>query len=371
MIDAATKSDNRSKPDRLNKSSSFKQQLRDVVAKIEITSDLTIVHPDYQPVVVAEQYQDYLKQISPIRDRYLTLKLQQYMYDIFMGRLESKLSAKNRSNSSQKDTKPQETINCGDRWYETQFYHQLIQCNHGRGYSNPDWLVVKQSAESWQVSKDGLTLNINPEQHLAHRTSKPEVGQMVSIKMPSSLIDRGVYIAVGDAGAIGDHSIVQLYFNVDSKTALILLDRLTKELNSLKISFSFKLPYQEADFRYLDAAILEFSSRDWQQLQPIIKSIYLDNQIGFQSSTPFFCRQLNLGLGLAEKPFLLLNNNLDNLGIYYCQVMAKGIIEMSKNSNTSQTSKVNYIIDYLSQHKINSDSLHLNHDSKAVYQCQF
>lgn len=356
----------------------FEQWLKDLASKIHINPDFSIVYRDYPLVFVSEQYQSYLQQISEEeRDRYLTQKLQQYLYSILMKRLKPTVTDEPKVALS--ETKQEEMTNRGDRWYETEFFHQLVQCNHGRGYSEPNWLVTKQVGEYWQVSRDGLTIYINPKLHLSDPHSKLQVGQTVSIRKPHNLIDRGVYIAVGNAGSVGDgqcsldRKVLQLYFNTDSATALKLLSYFTKELNTLGIPFDFKLAYQEANFQYFDAAILEIMSQDWQRILPIIKEVYLQHQSGFSSTIPFFCRQMASGLGLAEKPFHLSGSAAANLGYRHCGTIAEAIIEMLKDRKKSSEKCDNdsCILDYLTNRNISLKYPYLNFGSEESYENLF
>ena len=356
----------------------FEQWLKDIATDIQINPDFSIVYLNYPLLFISEQYQSYLQQISEEeRDRYVRRKLQQYLYSILMERL--KPTAAIEPKVALSETRQEEMTNRGDRWYETEFFHQLVQCNHGQGYSEPNWLVTKQVGEYWQVSRDGLTIYIDPKLHLSDPHSKLQVGQTVSIRKPHNLIDRGVYIAVGNAGSVGDgqcsldRKVLQLYFNTDSATALKLLSCFTKELNILGIPFDFKLAYQEANFQYFDAAILEIMSQDWQRILPIIKEVYLQYQPGFSSTIPFFCRQMASGLGLAEKPFYLSGSEAANLGYRHCGTIAEAIIKMFEDREKTQGKFDNdsYISNYLARKNINLEFLYLNFGSEESYENLF
>ena len=356
----------------------FPDKLQDTVAKIKITPNFTIIHTDYEPLPVPDQYQDYLRQMpTPQRDRYLLVKLQQYLYTIFNGELKPKHnSAGATKDISQAGDK--ELVNYEDKWYKTHFYHQLTKCNHGQGYQDPDWLVVaRKAANEWKISKNGLHLYIDPKQHLVDSDVKLQIGQTVSIKMPSNLVDRGFYIAVGDAGSTksntsntqdhSDFTIVQLYFHVNSDGALLLLDRLTRELNTLKITFDFKIAYDVAGFTSLDAAVLEFKSSDFARLFPIIKDTYEQNRTYFQSAIPFFCKYLASGLGLAEKPRQVSNFEFNNIGQYYCSILAKVLLATWQQDHKSDRDKFNYVIDCLSRENVDIKYLYLNPNSIDIY----
>ena len=312
----------------------------DAIAKIQIQPDFTIVHAEYQPIKVSERYRNYLAQRSnDERDRYFVTNLQQYLYDIFSGRLKPKSSIERSPTDSAANNfnLQDEIVNDTNSWYKTEFFYQLTQCNHGRGYSDPGWLVVGKAEKHLLVSKDGLTINIDPQKHVFESNVEPELGHTVSIRMPPNLVERGLYIAVGNAGSSSSQpssarAILQLYFNTDAKTSLVLLDSLTLQLNFLKIPFDFKIPYSENDFGRSDALILEFLSGDCLKVEPIVRDIHTNNVVNFKPEVPFFCHKLAPGLGLAEKPDLTSNVSWKNAGFKYCHLIAKIILKINKKS---------------------------------------
>ena len=364
-----------SKLSRAPKFSSFQQLLENVIAKIKVTDDLDIVYPDYPPSLASPHYHRYFQQMTePQRDRYLIGKLRRYLYDIFMERV---VPPEPTLDDGVREKPELPMVNCGDRWYETELYQQLVRYNHGEGYSDPNWSIVSQSQTSWQVAKDGLTLNIDPKQHLVEPAAALKLGDTTSIKMPSNLTDHGYYIAIGNAGSVSnrqstpEQTILQLYFNVDAPTALKLLDSLTQQLNKLEIPFNFRLSYREANFLHSDAAMLEFRARDWLQLQPIIRHIYLDCSNGFKSEFPFFCQSIRSGIGLAEKPFSEIGELYSNLGERYCQIVAQAIVNNLKQQGMREAEKVKFVLTNLSQQQTNFANIHLNPGSEANYEAIF
>ena len=359
--------------DLLTHNFSFKQKLRDIIAKIQITSELTITYQDYEPLEIDEHLKEYLKQISPAdRDRYLTVKLQQYIYDILSLDLEEKDNSAVEMNSKLEDNGDLEEIaNYVNKWSRTKFYKQLTQNNHGQGYSDPNWRVIKQEGDYWQVTKNDLTLQIKPEKHLAEPLQKLQPGKLVAIKMPPNLVDHGMYIAVGDAGSTNsqdspeEFTIVQLYFNVNPDGAALLLDNLTRKLNAIKIPFDFKLAYDESDFDDLDAVVLDIKSNDFELVYAIVKNIYQDNKSYFQPKVPFFCKFLAPGLGLAEKP-QSPSFAKENIGQHYCGIIAQALVKLWRKNSLVDTNKLDYILTYLSKVGVDLENLHLNPNSKET-----
>ena len=355
----------------------FKQKLQDIVENIQITSDLTITYQDYESLEISDRFKEYLQQIS-IADlnRYLAVKLQQYLYDIYSSTLETKENAavvKSNDSESNYASDLKEMANYVNKWSQTKFYQQLTQNNHGQGYSDPNWLVVKQEADYWHVTKNGLTLHIKPEKHLIEPLEILHPGKLVSIKMPPNSVDHGIYIAVGDAGStnaaksLEKFTVTQLYFNVNSQGAILLLDNLTRKLNAIKIPFDFKVAYDESDFDDLDAAVLDFKSDDFELVYPIVKTIYQDSKAYFQPEIPFFCKLLAPGLGLAEKP-LSPNFERENIGQHYCGIIAKALVELWQNNSLIDKDKLDYILNYLSEAGVDLENFYLNPDSTKIYE---
>ena len=312
----------------------------DAIAKIQIKPDFTIVHAEYQPIKVSQRYRDYLARISvDERDRYFITSLEQYLYDIFSGRLKPNSSIERCSYECATDESnlQDEIVNNTNSWHKTKFFHQLTQCNHSRGYKDAGWLVIEKDKTHWLVFKDGLTINIDPQKHFLESGIEPQVGHTVSLEMPPNLVERGLYIAVGNAGSTSnlqpssEQAIAQLYFNVDAKTSLVLLDNLTRQLNSLIIPFDFKIPYSENNFGRSDAPVLEFIKGDLSKVEAIVRDIHSNNAANFKPEVPFFCQELAPGLGLAEKPCLISDNNWENAGFKYCHSIAKTILKINKS----------------------------------------
>ena len=352
--------------------SNFKQKLQDIVTKIQIASDLTITYQDYEPSEVEPHLQEYLKQLPLTeRNQYLAARLQKYLYSIFSNDLKPEsndtLSTINDAESDDQSDR-QEMANYVKKWSQTKFYQQLTQNNHGRGYNDPNWLIIKQAGDYWHVTKNNLTLHIKPERHLTEPEEELSPGKLVSLKMPPNLVDHGLYIAVGDAGTIktGDSepkfTITQLYFNVNSEGALHLLDNLTQELNAMKIPFNFNVAYDETEFDHLDAAVLEFKSSNFDLIYPIVKTIYQANQTYFQSEIPFFCQLLAPGIGLAEKP-RSPNFERENIGQHYCGIIAQALVEIWQQNDLVGIDKLDYVLNYLSETGIDIDHLYLNPNS--------
>lgn len=385
----------------------FKQQLEDVVAKIAIASDFTISYGDLEPLAVPSRLKEYLNQIAAKDlNRYLAAKLQKYIYNIFTTRVSSKSQNSLRKEAIKKENSESlpktDYVNNANKWSKTKFYQELTQHNHGQGYEDPDWLVVKQVNDHWHVTKNDLTLHIQPR-HLVEPSAELSPGKLVSLKMPPSLVERGIYIAVGEVGSANsnnqlslaeDFTMNQLYFNVGTGGALCLLDSLTRKLNQVRIPFTFRINYNETEFDRLDVVVLEFKSSDYDLIYSIVQTTYQDHQAYFRPEIPFFCKFLAPGLGFAEKPRSRSPKGLapkglgaslrpprgasmevaqspiktqENIGHYYCGIIALALVELwqqesltKNNLNNQPNNKLNYVLNYLSAKNVDIEHLYLN-----------
>jgi HopA1 effector protein family len=344
----------------------FRRQLENVVAKIAIAPNFTITYEDLEPLEVESRLRTYLKQISATDlNQYLTAKLQKYLYSIFSTRVSL---APLDSLSQTKNLQDLPKANYANKWSKTKFYQELTQNNHGQGYEDPGWLLTAQVGEQWLVTKNELTLHIQPR-HLIEPSAELSSGKLVSLRMPPSLVERGIYIAVGDAGSVNnpnnlgctEDTINQLYFNVGTEGALCLLDNLTQKLNQARVPFDFKINYNEAEFDQFDAVILEFRSTDSAKIYSVVKTAYQDHQADFHPEIPFFCKLIAPGWGFAEKP-RELKFPQENVGRRCCGIIAKALVTQWQNNklNNQSNNKLNYVLHNLSKEGVDIEHLYLN-----------
>jgi HopA1 effector protein family len=214
--------------------------------------------------------------------------------------------------------------------------------------------------------------------------------------MPPSLVERGVYIAVGDVGSANnrnevssteDSAINQLYFNVGTKGALCLLSSLTQKLNQVRVPFDLRINYDETEFDRCDVVILEFKNNDFDLIYSVVQTIYQDHQAYFRPEIPFFCKFLAPGLGFAEKPRSPIGLapgsasvgatpspkvHQENIGQRYCGIIALALVELWQQENLPENilndknnqlnNNFNYVLNYLSEERVDIEHLYLNPD---------
>jgi hypothetical protein len=335
------------------------QTLTEIAGNIEIHSDFSIIHPEYDPIELPTAIKERFSQIpESVRDSYLQVKLQNLIYDCYH----------NYFSDTQKVDKLE---NQAIKWSKSEFYHQLRINNHCDGHFESGWLIIGTTEEGFlQVRKNDLTLHIRSDRHLLPSQQNAVVGDIVAVKMPPQLVESGYYIAVGSNGSINDlqcdRTIVDVYFHVNADGALALMDRLTVELNQIAIPFHFKVLYYPDAYQWCDAALLSFSRDDYCLVEPILASIYRQTQSYFQPQIPLFTKYLAPGLALAERP--LIDGSVEKTrDRYCCQLVAEGLITAWKAQEVTPETKLQYICDRFEEAQINLAQPYLNWRSRDIY----
>ncbi|BAY20956.1 hypothetical protein NIES2100_07000 [Calothrix sp. NIES-2100] len=215
--------------------------LEDIVSKVQIQSDFTITHADYQPLKLADEIVVSLQNLPiEIQNRYLNLQLRNFLYGTYYnGELKATL-ANNVNTDSVLQRKKLENNHAGG--VNREFYEYLQESNFGKGYFDPRWRVVKQESDHLlAVQKDDLTLHIEPERYLQLAEHSANIGDEVAVMMPHNLIENAYYIAVSNAGLVNQTHAVNIYFNFTPEGVIALMKSLTQQLNEINIPFTFKV----------------------------------------------------------------------------------------------------------------------------------
>jgi HopA1 effector protein family len=340
----------------------LEQVLQDIVNKIAIQSDFSIVHPEYGSIELAEELQARFGQMPDhVQNSYLQVKLQQFLYHNYYSL--PRLTEEGENNEKME--------NQAIKWSKSEFLEQLRQNNHSQSHFESGWLIIGQTDEGLlQVKKDDLTLHIG-SRHLQDLDQSAQVGDIVAVKMRPQLVEQGFYIAVGTAGSINhlaqesDTQIVDIYLNLSSEGAVALMDSLTIELNGIEIPFHFKVLYRPEDYIVCNTAVLSFERHNYKRVQPIVETVYQNNQSYFQPEIPLFSKYLAPGLSLAERPNS--ESLLPDFAPNRCQIIAQALILAWREGQKSPEVKLKYICDRFSEAGIDLKRPYLNPNSKDIY----
>ena len=347
----------RDRLDLTNATARLERVLQDIARSVQISSDLTISHPEYDSLVLPAELQERFAQLPfQVQHDYLRVKLQQFLEDIYYLPEPTAVKAKVDEN---------QTI----EWSKSQFLRQLSKNNHGKGYFKSGWKIVGETESGLlQVCKDGLTLHVMRDRHLSDTERLAKIGDVVRVKLPPQLVEPGYYIAVGDAGSIDDLELpkheptVDLYLNLNSQGALALMHGFTTELNTIAIPFHFKVLYRSEDYIYSDTATLSFTKTDCDRLQGIIQSLYQKHRDYFQSETPLFSKYLAPGLSIAERPPIDLSLAQHRFGI-----IAEALIYAWQHDKVSFAERLECISDRFRRENVSLKFPYCDRDSEDIY----
>ncbi|TAE58797.1 MAG: hypothetical protein EAZ76_14855 [Nostocales cyanobacterium] len=346
--------------------------LFDIASNIQISPNFSIQHPHYQPfslpVTVANRFQQNSQELQ---HKYLALLLRNFVHGIYYnGSLQEVLSI----NTPGKNYPPQRSLEAnyhlGIDW---DFYEQLHQHNHGHGHYEYGWQVLRiEPDHSIAVTKNDLTLYVEPECYLKNRKKSLKVGELIAIWMPKNRIENGYYIAVSNSGTeklieLETHSkLGKIYFNVTPTGAISLMETLTKKLNQVDISFSFQVIYNPGNYGRYDAGILNFERSNYSVVHNILQEVYQEYQCYFSPEIPLFTKFLAPGLSLAEEPNQKFTTQ-ESFGMNRCQIVANALLEAWEKGKNAIEERMGIINQHFEQHLIDIHRPYLNPNSEDIY----
>ncbi len=347
----------------------------DIASKIQIQSNFCIIHPDYQPFSLPSLMAETLEQSSTaLQDKYLTLLLRNFLYGIYYNNSLKSIFAANISNPNL--LLHQDLENNSVFEIDWQFYNQLHEHNHGKGYLDSGWRVLRQEPDgSLAVTKGGLTLHVE-ESYLEPEAYNSKVDDLIAIRLPKNRLNNGFYLAIGNSGKKQQHDlqntwddsdIISIFFNLNPAGAIALMDSLTSILNAAEISFKFQVPHHPLSCDRYDSGILNFQRQDYPVIQKLLKEIYAENQAYFQPEIPLFTKFLAPGLSLAEQPTEKPLNK-QSFGVNRCQIIANALFEAWEKSIDSPEEKANIIRQHFERKSIDLERPYLNPNSEDIYQ---
>lgn len=341
--------------------------LEDLVHHIQLHTDGTLIHPDYVPQKLPETLGDRFQDLSPsLQHTYLRRQLRDYLYDIYFS----------HEQEQPNKTQPRPYLkNDRIRGLDQTFYQQLCKSNQGNGYFDAGWVVQAQGQRGeWQVEKEGLTLQIQPRKHLQASPTlqqTPQLGDRVSVRLPSHRLEPGFYQAIGNAGTVPDTvATLEICFNVNPEGAVVLMHHFTNALNAIAIPFSFRVLLDPEEYRRYDAAILHIERASYGRIQAVLQqgleAVQCSNGAAsslLQPPIPLLMKPLAPGVGLAEEP----DTEPRDFGLHRCQRIADALWHCHLQGDDSPPARWAAIRQQFTQHGIDFDRPYLNPGSLHDY----
>lgn len=337
--------------------------LMDITTNIQIEANFCIYHPSYQPFALPAKVADRFQHNSvALQNKYLALLLRNFLYGIYYnGVLQNNLATNNYAH----DSTPQNLATNITVDIDWEFYTQLQANNHGRGYFDPNWQVLRKEPDgSMAVTKDGLTLYIEPDCHLKPSKKSAAVGESVAIWMPNNRLQNGYYLAVSDMNA--DLGTGRIYFNFSAAGAIALMDNLTQQLNAAAIPFTFQVLYNPCAYGRYDSGVLYFQHQDYPAIHQVLQVIYKEHQAYFQSEIPLFTKFLAPGLSLAEEPNQKFAAQ-ETFGMNRCQIVANALLEAWQKGKNAVEERMKTINKHFQCHSLDLQRPYLNPTSEDIY----
>jgi hypothetical protein len=347
--------------------------LLDIASNIQIEANFCIYHPNYQPFALPTKVADRFRHNSAaLQHKYLTLLLRNFLYGIYYnGSLQSILAVNTeKANCSS----PQNLENNSILDVDWEFYEQLQASNHGKGYFDPSWQILRLEPDgSMAVTKGGLTLYIEPNCHLQPSQKSAKAGDFVAIWMPKNRLQNSCYLAVSNIGQEKqdnpdvDLGTGRIYFNFTSSGAIACMDGLTQQLNAAHIPFTFQVLYNPVAYGRYDSGLLYFEPQDYPAIHKILQAVYTENQSYFQAEIPLFTKFLAPGLGLAEEPTQKFAAQ-ESFGMNRCQILANALLEAWQKGKNAMEERMRTIDQHFAHHFIDLQRPYLNPSSEDIYQ---
>jgi HopA1 effector protein family len=341
--------------------------LQDIVNQVQIQANFCISHPDFKPLELPPEVVERFQQLpSELQQKYLSLQLRSFLYGVYYNGSLRKTLALQADRGGHADLANNTVMGV-----DLEFSGRVHESNRGKGYFNPGWCVVCQESDgSLAVTKEGLTLHIDRDRHLASPGQPIAIGDVVAIRMPRNLLQNGFYQAVSNAGTGPRNDdylgIVRIYFNLTPTGAVAVMERLTDKLNETDVPFTFKVLYNPTDYDRYDSAVLYFDKSDYETVRSIVQLVYTENQEHFQPEIPLFTKQLAPGLSLAEEPDHKFANQ-ESFGMNRCQIVTNGLLEAWQADDHSPEGRMVAIRQHFSLLGIDLQQPHLNAKSEDVY----
>jgi hypothetical protein len=334
--------------------------LTDIVNKIEIGENFYFRHQDYAPREITPEMLVNLQKLPlDFQRKYWVSCLSNYLADIYFHGCLAQINSETQESSFP-------LANNSIKGVDHEFYEQLETNNYSQGYYDPDWLVIWEDDDgNLAVKKNELTFQIKRDRHLKPIDIQAAINDLVAIKLPHNRWQDEYYVAISNQGLINfseanREQIIEIYFNVNSEGVITLMRGLTRQLNDLRVQFTFKVLDNPHNYPCYDAGILTFFSDDYSIVEEVIRSLYSCIQSNLNSETPLCTFKLAPGIGLAEV-------TKEGFANSRCRAIANGLLAAWDQEDNSPHNRLECIIKEFSLADINCKYLHLNDNHKGIY----
>jgi hypothetical protein len=282
-------------------------------------------------------------------------KISESRYKYSIDRLKNKLYAKYHCGT--------ELRNKNHRMYNQNmkienFLYNISKSNLGLGSWDYGW-IIKNIEKNGQIHvyKDKLNLWVDKKDYFSD-LDRIKVGDIVYIfigKEYKNLLP-GFYMALGDSSGSENYEqnlILRFYWNILPSGSMLLMREITSKLNSLNISFRFKILKDLSYYPRSDAAVLYLESINLSKCILTLNNIYNNVKNYLNDFSSIFVKKLAPGLTVAENP-----NNFESFGENRCRILAESLHQI--NPIDSIDLKLKTIQEYFLTMKLDLDRPYIN-----------
>lgn len=242
----------------------------------------------------------------------------------------------------------------------TGFMNLLSQHNHTKEKTEQGW-KVKQAYPNGYVA-----ITRNNENRIAHASSiKAQAAgeQTVSVLLPKE--DRNMqptfYYAFSNELMDTSQKLVRIYWNCTCEGAPVLLDIITKKLNSYNIPFLFKCLNNPGLYFRRDAAVLYIEDKLMPLSELILPEICREMDAYLEEDVPLFSYHYSKGVGIAENP-----NLQESFGMNRMAMVAEALLHSSLKK-LQQDETIIEIAAAFQQNGIDPPATFLNKGSRILF----
>lgn len=344
--------------------------LRAIASDIKISENFCIRHPSFEKFALpSDVVARFERNPAQLQQKYYSLLLRNFIFGIYFNASLQNILNKPPSRVTGIYALHHNLENNSLLGIDEEFRAQLHEHNHGVGYYDSGWEVLRREPDaSLAVIKGGLTMYA--DNHLYKNAPPAKRGDYISVWLPKNRLQNGYYIALSNCGqpeysSSADCLLSRIYFNIASVGAIPLINSLTIALNEQEIPFSFHVLCHPAAFGRYDSCILEFQKQEFLTIHKVLQVVYSKLKPHFNSEIPLFTKFLAPGLGVAEEP--RQNVKSESFGMNRCQIIANALLETWQLGEKSIEGKMQAIENSFAEIGINLQHPYLNPNSEDIY----
>lgn len=341
--------------------------IQEIASHIQINySDLSGSHTHYQRQKQSADIVAMLKTMpEKIQYDYLGILVRNLIFDVYF----SGEMALKKMNAARVNADSEIELENAAAEVDWEFCEQLRQNNQSQGWWNPSFRILRQEPDgSLAVEKKGVTTYIQRDKYLCLEEQSAAVGDFVSVYTPPDRVLDQFLMAFGNLASFYENSPAFIYFNFSTEAAVAVMRFLTKRLNEIQVPFCFNVLHNPCNYGRYDSGCLRIDQDSYAVVRPVLKTVYAENALHFQTQVPIFTKMLAPGLALAENPEPEYEFYFrEEFGMNRCQIVANALIEAHKNGDESSEARIKYILQHFDRVGIDLERPYLNPNSEDIY----